>query len=94
MDAFSWCGRALRGSSNAILRSLVAYGSFYLLMPGAWEAVADLNRSRGSREVLRSTPRGPSGGHPERLRPDLPLSTVERELARELLSLRPEQRPR
>jgi hypothetical protein len=92
MDAFHWCGRVLRGSSYGVLRSLVAYGSFYLIVPEAWEAVAELNRSRGSREVLRSTPRGPSGGHPERLRPDLPFSAVERELARALFSSRSERR--
>ncbi|MFF2789749.1 DUF6059 family protein [Streptomyces sp. NPDC058049] len=90
MDAFRWCGRAFRGCWYAVLRCLVAYGSFYLVVPEAWGAVAGLTRGRGSCEVLRSTPCGPSGGHPERLRPDLPLSAVERELARALLSSRPE----
>lgn len=31
---------------------------------------------------------GPLPGHPERMRPDIPLSAVEREIARELAKLR------
>ncbi|MFD0403135.1 DUF6059 family protein [Kitasatospora sp. NPDC059811] len=34
--------------------------------------------------VAPPPPAGPGPGHPERLRPDLPLSDVERELRRQL----------
>ncbi|MQS11280.1 hypothetical protein F7Q99_02995 [Streptomyces kaniharaensis] len=34
--------------------------------------------------VVEPPRRGPAPGHPERLRPDVPLSPVERELRRQL----------
>ncbi|MFD4790821.1 DUF6059 family protein [Streptomyces sp. NPDC058459] len=68
MDAWSITAAFLRGFG----RSLAAAGCFWIYIPPADETV------RG-RDLL-----GPPPGHPERVRPDLPLSAVERHLARSL----------
>ncbi|MER6471599.1 DUF6059 family protein [Streptomyces collinus] len=57
---------------RAIGRSLAAAGSFWIYVP----VPDDLWRE--------PTLPGPPPGHPERLRPDIPLSAVERHLARSL----------
>ncbi|WP_043406697.1 DUF6059 family protein [Streptomyces pluripotens] len=64
---------AVRGTKG-VWRGLVAFGE--TLLGGFPEG--------GEREALAE----PLPGHPERLRPDVPLSAVERELAREWAKLR------
>ncbi|MFJ3659051.1 DUF6059 family protein [Streptomyces sp. NPDC090119] len=68
MDAWSLTSAFLRGLG----RSLAAAGYFWIYLPPPDEPV------RG-RDLL-----GPPPGHPEQVRPDLPLSAVERHLARSL----------
>ncbi|MFR9798050.1 DUF6059 family protein [Streptomyces sp. MS06] len=63
---------AVRGT-KCVWRGLVTFGEAML---------GGFPRSH-EREPLT----GPLPGHPERLRPDVPLSAVERELARELAKL-------
>ncbi|MEU9319698.1 DUF6059 family protein [Streptomyces sp. NPDC048295] len=61
---------------RSIYRSLVAYGSMYTgvdpVDPGATEPTGKL--------------RGPGPAHPERVRPDTPLTPLERAHLRELRS--------
>ncbi|MFD9098935.1 DUF6059 family protein [Streptomyces collinus] len=59
--------------ARGLWRGLVAFGE---------AAVGGFPRG-GEHEPLT----GPLPGHPERLRPDVPLSPLERELARELAKL-------
>ncbi|QIP82880.1 hypothetical protein GLX30_00905 [Streptomyces sp. Tu 2975] len=78
-----WGGAGKRGGAAArhavrrvlrvVWRGLVAYGSVHVAGECARAAVEQ-------RPALLS---GPATGHPERLRPDVPLSPLERTLLRE-----------
>ncbi|WP_328685244.1 hypothetical protein OG226_44740 [Streptomyces sp. NBC_01261] len=92
MDGVSRSRTVWRAFCRSGLRSLVALGSFYLVIPEAFEALAEL-RQRTDRASVprRSTAAVLPLGHPERLLPDLPLSALERELTEELAFLRTER---
>ncbi|MGN9796132.1 DUF6059 family protein [Streptomyces sp. OZ13] len=64
---------AVRRGLRVVWRGLVAYGSVY--------AAGECARAAALRPASL---RGPAPGHPERLRPDMPLSPLERALLREL----------
>ncbi|MFI8931133.1 DUF6059 family protein [Streptomyces sp. NPDC053474] len=90
MNGFPQRGAALlRAFGRGVLSALVALGSMYLTVPEAGEAVARSRRGPGGpAHPPRCVLSGPPPGHPERLCPGLPLSPQERELLRELPSLR------
>jgi hypothetical protein len=67
-----------------LYRALVTYGSFYVpITPYLYPS----GRTAGAgRQQPRPVPGfgGPVAGHPEALRPDVPLTSFEREAARQL----------
>ncbi|MCZ4119584.1 DUF6059 family protein [Streptomyces sp. H39-S7] len=67
-----------------VYRALVTYGSFYVpITPYLYPS----GRTAGlGRRQQRTVPTfgGPVAGHPEALRPDVPLTSFEREAARQL----------
>ncbi|WP_062650780.1 DUF6059 family protein [Streptomyces maremycinicus] len=81
-----------------VWRSLKAYGLMclglvgYDEVPGPGRTPEDASRARGGaqRPAAGHGPlpacAGPPQGHPERLRPDMPLTATERALARQLSS--------
>jgi hypothetical protein len=90
MDGVSRRRTVWRAFCRSVLRSLVALGSFYLVVPEAFEALAEMRQRTDKPSVpCRSAAVLPLG-HPERLLPDLPLSPLERELTEELAFLRTE----
>ena len=64
---------AVRRGLRGVWRGLVAYGAVCL--------AGECARAAAERPGPLS---GPAAGHPERLRPDVPLSPLERALMREL----------
>ncbi len=74
MDAWSITTAFVR----AIGRSLVAAGAIWVYIPIPEEPGQERVPEQ-KRTLLKPPP-----GHPERLRPDIPLSAVERNLARSL----------
>jgi hypothetical protein len=64
--------QAVRRGLRVVWRGLVAYGSVY--------AAGECARAAAERPAPLS---GPATGHPERLRPDVPLSPLEGALLRE-----------
>ncbi|MFI6340946.1 DUF6059 family protein [Streptomyces sp. NPDC050535] len=92
--------RLLRGGRRAadhclrhLWRSLVAAGAAYAGHPACFHALQSpaphasgpfARYAPGGLRLLPPGPAGPPPAHPERLRPDLPLSGAELLLAREL----------
>ncbi|MFJ4279518.1 DUF6059 family protein [Streptomyces massasporeus] len=64
--------------ARAIFRSLVAAGAIWVYIPLPEEPGRE-RAPEQTRALIKPPP-----GHPERLRPDIPLSAVERNLARSL----------
>ncbi|MDJ0341799.1 hypothetical protein QMK19_12345 [Streptomyces sp. H10-C2] len=67
-----------------VYRALVTYGTFYVpITPYLYPSgrTAGLGRPKSSPVQQYA---GPAAGHPEALRPDVPLSSFEREAARQL----------
>lgn len=93
MAGFSPRGSVLKSLGRALVRSFVALGFLHLAAPEAWEAMAELRRRQAEKDAPPPLA-PPPAGHPERLRPDLPLSPLERELARELTLPRSRRRGR
>ncbi|MCM2423285.1 MULTISPECIES: DUF6059 family protein [Streptomyces] len=68
-----------------VYRALVTYGTFYVpITPYLYPSgrTAGLGRQQQRQPVPSFG--GPVAGHPEALRPDVPLSSFEREAARQL----------
>ncbi|MFJ9008896.1 DUF6059 family protein [Streptomyces canus] len=94
MAGFSPRGTVLKSLGRALLRSFVALGFLHLAAPEAWEAMAELRRRQAEKDAPPPPLTLPPAGHPERLCPDLPLSPLERELARDLSPSRSRRRAR
>lgn len=89
MDGNSLPGRWLRAFVRVIARTMVSYGFLYVPHPGviatAWDLMAHGQRAEPEPgPELPCPPEVLLPGHPERLRPDLPLTALEERLSREV----------
>ncbi|SEG93626.1 hypothetical protein SAMN05216223_12834 [Actinacidiphila yanglinensis] len=87
MDGNSHCRRRLRALARAIMRTLISYGSLYVADPEGKATLGDM-LARGPERDAPPPPDDPRPGHPERIRPDIPLTELERRLSRELFPVR------
>ncbi|WP_328298729.1 hypothetical protein OG389_13555 [Streptomyces sp. NBC_00435] len=81
-----WKRRTVLGRVRRWLaEALMAYGATYLHGEGQEAAVRILTRPAPARPAPRYL-HEPPAGHPERLRPDIPLSDLELDLGRQLMA--------
>lgn len=68
-----------------VYRALVTYGTFYVpITPYLYPSGRTAGLGQKPQRPPVPTYEGPVAGHPEALRPDIPLSSFEREAARQL----------
>ncbi|MCD0486329.1 hypothetical protein LO771_29090 [Streptacidiphilus sp. ASG 303] len=85
MPGSGWMRRLARGCLRSLLDGLMVLGGVDMYLEARSRSrTAAWSPAAGHGPVFPSGTVGPPPGHPERMRPDLPLSDIELALLREL----------